>query len=120
MRPREANPVAYAGAEAAELQRLAFPTIVPLQTASTPQELFEAALAAVSKRKWRIVDDAGRRPAVARAASRPSPARRIMGFRDDVVLRIRADQAAARGSISAPRRATAGTISAPMRSASSA
>ena len=89
LRPREANPVAYPGAAFAELQRATYPSIAPLQTASTPAELYEAALTVVTKRKWRIVDarspQAGRREGRIEAVARTA----FMGFRDDVVVRIR-------------------------------
>jgi uncharacterized protein (DUF1499 family) len=90
LRPREANPVAYAGSSAAEMQRAAYPAIAPLQTGSTPAELYEAALSVVTKRKWRIVDarspQAGRREGRIEAVARTT----LMGFRDDVVIRVRA------------------------------
>jgi Protein of unknown function (DUF1499) len=90
VRPREANPIAYPGPEAAVVQRATFPNIVPMLTASTPQEVYEAAFAAVSRRKWRVVDarrpQAGRREGHIEAVARTM----IMGFRDDVVLRVRA------------------------------
>jgi len=37
LRPREANPAAYPGASAAELQRRAYPDVEPLQLNSPPQ-----------------------------------------------------------------------------------
>jgi uncharacterized protein (DUF1499 family) len=89
LRPREANPVTYAGLYAAERQRAAYPDIEPLDEDATPEVAFKAALAVVTKRKWIIID---RRP--------PQPPRReghieavartlIMGLRDDVVVRVR-------------------------------
>jgi uncharacterized protein (DUF1499 family) len=88
LRPREANPAAYAGLAAAEVQRATYPSIAPLETATGPRELFEATLAVVNKRKWLVLDARapqprreGRIEAVARTA--------IMGFRDDVAIRIR-------------------------------
>jgi Protein of unknown function (DUF1499) len=90
VRPREANPIAYPGAEAVALQRLAFPNIVPMLTAATPQEVYDAAFAAVRRRKWAVIDD--RRPQAGRREGRIEAVARtmIMGFRDDVVLRVRA------------------------------
>jgi uncharacterized protein (DUF1499 family) len=89
LRPREANPVAYPGAAAAELQRATYPNIAPLQTSLTPLELYEGALAVVTKRKWRVVDarapQAGRREGRIEAVARTT----VMGFRDDVAIRIR-------------------------------
>jgi uncharacterized protein (DUF1499 family) len=89
LRPREANPVAYAGAAVAEVQRAIYPGIAPVQTASTPAELYEAALGVVTKRKWRMVDarapQTGRREGRIEAVARTT----VMGFRDDVVIRVR-------------------------------
>src|ERR1043166_424726 len=89
-RSRDANPVIYAGLAAAEQQRNTYPDIETLELEVTPQVAYQAALAVMTKRKWRIVDprppergNDGRIEAVARSL--------IMGFRDDVVVRIRAD-----------------------------
>jgi Protein of unknown function (DUF1499) len=90
IRPRDANPVIYAGLSAAELQRNAYPEIETLEQEATAQASYEAALAVVTKRKWNIVarrpperGREGRIEAVARTA--------IMGLREDVVIRVRAD-----------------------------
>jgi uncharacterized protein (DUF1499 family) len=91
LRPREANPITYAGLYAAEQQRAAYPDIEPLDEDATPEVAFKAALAVITKRKWLIID---RRP--------PQPPRReghieavartlIMGLRDDVVVRVKAN-----------------------------
>lgn len=89
LRPRDANPVAYAGLTAAEEQRAAYPDIEPLIVAATPQEAYDAAMDVISKRKWRIVDarapQTGRREGRIEAVSRSL----IFGFRDDIVVRIR-------------------------------
>jgi uncharacterized protein (DUF1499 family) len=89
LRPRDANPITYAGLYAAEQQHAAYPDIEPLDEDATPEVAFKAALAVITKRKWIIID---RRP--------PQPPRReghieavartlIMGLRDDVVVRVR-------------------------------
>ena len=90
IRPRDANPVIYAGLSAAELQRNAYPEIETLEQEATAQASYEASLAVVTKLKWNIVarrpperGREGRIEAVARTA--------IMGLREDVVIRIRAD-----------------------------
>ena len=61
------------------------PTSGPLATNATPQATYDAALAVVNKRKWRVVDarapQAGRREGHIEAVARTP----IMGFRDDVV-----------------------------------
>jgi hypothetical protein len=90
IRPRDANPVIYAGLSAAEMQRNAYPEIETLEQEATAQASYEAALAVVTKRKWNIVarrpperGREGRIEAVARTA--------IMGLREDLVIRVRAD-----------------------------
>ncbi len=94
LRPR--GTVEYAGLYAAEQQRLAYPDIEPLQVSATPQVAYEEAIKVIAKRKWRVWVERPPQPgsrdgqieAVARTA--------IMGFRDDVVLRIRVDTDGAR------------------------
>lgn len=105
LRPRDANPVVYQGLYAAELQHAAYPDIEPEDTSASAQEAFDVAMKVITKRRWRVVnarppqDAAGRRPvaggappggaatdgiieAVARTA--------ILGFPEDVVVRVRA------------------------------
>jgi uncharacterized protein (DUF1499 family) len=96
LRPRDANPVNYEGLYAAEQQRTAYPDIGPLGTNATPQAAYDAALAVINKRRWRVVDartpQAGRREGHIEAVARTP----IMGFRDDVVVRVRAEPDGAR------------------------
>jgi hypothetical protein len=89
MRARDANPIAYAGLRAAELQRNAWPDIETLIVSASPQDAYEATMAVMTKRKWRIVDS--RPPRVGRPDGHIEAVARtpIMGFRDDVVVRIR-------------------------------
>src|SRR4029450_9902951 len=91
LRVRDANPTTYAGLYAAEQQRAAYPDVGPLGTNATVQAAYDAALAVVNKRRWRIVDarapQAGRREGRIEAVARTP----IMGFRDDVVIRVRAE-----------------------------
>src|SRR6201997_4507455 len=56
LRPRDANPITYAGLYTAELQHAAYSDIEPDLTDSTPQEAYDAAMKVIIKRKWRIVD----------------------------------------------------------------
>jgi uncharacterized protein (DUF1499 family) len=99
LRPRDANPTLYAGLRAAELQKAAYPAIEPLVVSATPLVAYEAALEVIAKRKWRVVDartpQPGRRDGRIEAVARTP----ILGFRDDVVLRIRPDQDGARVDI---------------------
>lgn len=90
LRPRAANPVAYPGARAAEIQQRIYPDIEPLQLTVDPQQAYDAALGVITKRKWLVIDT--RTPLAARREGRIESVARtlIMGFRDDVIVRIRA------------------------------
>ena len=94
LRPRDANPIAYQGLYAAEQQHAAYPDLDPEDTTASPQEAFDVAMKIIVKRKWRVVDA---RPPRGPVAGRPADgiieavARSlILGFPEDVVLRIRA------------------------------
>jgi uncharacterized protein (DUF1499 family) len=88
LRPRGSN--AYPGAAVAQAQRAAYPDIAPLQVNAPVKITYDIALALVTKRKWHVVDarplTAGRSEAVIEAVARTL----IMGFRDDVVIRVSA------------------------------
>jgi len=93
VRPRQgSNSPIYPGAEVAAKQAAAYPEIEPLVLSATPQVVYETVYSIINRRRWRIVE-----------ARTPLPRRRdghieavartpIMGFRDDVVVRIRAEQ----------------------------
>jgi Protein of unknown function (DUF1499) len=105
LRPRDANPIAYQGLYAAELQHVAYSDIEAEQTTATPQEAFDAAMKVITRRRWRVVNarppaqglpptrvsnprgaqDLSARDGVIEAVARTL----ILGFREDVVLRIR-------------------------------
>jgi hypothetical protein len=103
LRPRDANPITYAGLYAAEQQHAAYPDIEPDETTVTPQDAYAAAMKVITRRKWRVVDSRppqGPLPRVIDArASQTGTVRDgiieavartpMLGFRDDVVVRIR-------------------------------
>jgi hypothetical protein len=103
LRPRDANPVTYAGLYAAEQQHAAYPDIEPDETTATAQDAYTAAMKVIAKRKWRVVDSRppqGPLPRVIDTRASQSATVRdgiieavartpILGFRDDVVVRIR-------------------------------
>jgi uncharacterized protein (DUF1499 family) len=97
LRPRGTNE--YPGGAVAEKQRAAYPDIEPMQLSTPPQVVYEVALAVATKRKWRVVDArppmAGRRDGSIEAVARTP----IMGFRDDIVIRIRAASGGSRVDI---------------------
>ena len=96
LRVRDTNPTTYPGLYAADQQRSAYPDVGPLGTNATAQAAYDAALAVVNRRRWRVVDarapQAGRREGRIEAVARTP----IMGFRDDVVIRVRAETDGAR------------------------
>ena len=110
LRPRDANPVTYAGLYAAEQQHTAYSDIEPDDTTATPQEAYDAAMKVITKRRWRVVDarpPQGPLPRIIDARAAQGAAVRdgiieavartpILGFRDDVVVRVRATSEGAR------------------------
>src|SRR5712671_324763 len=87
LRPR--GTVEYAGLYAAELQRKAYPDIEPLSVNAAPRVAYDAAMAVIVRKKWRVVVDRPpqppRRDGVIEAVARTP----IMGFREDIAVRIR-------------------------------
>jgi len=94
LRPRGSSD--YPGAAVARQQTAAYPDVAPLQLNVPIKVAYDTTLALVNKRKWHVVDArppaAGRRDAVIEAVARTP----IMGFRDDVVIRVTATRAGAR------------------------
>jgi hypothetical protein len=85
------NPAVYAGLYSAERQRIAYPDIETVELEAPVDRAYAVALQLVTKRKWLIIDE---RP--------PQPPRRIgrieavaltpiMGFREDVSIRVTPD-----------------------------
>ena len=91
-----ANPAVYAGLYSAEQQRIAYPDIEPVSLDVPVQTAYEMALRIVNRRKWLVIDERpplppqriGRIEAVARTP--------IMGFREDIAIRITPDGEAAK------------------------
>jgi uncharacterized protein (DUF1499 family) len=86
-----ANTAVYAGLYSAELQRAAWPDIEPVDLDVNVQRAYEVALAVVTKRKWLIIDE--RAPQPPRRIGRIEAVARtpIMGFREDVSIRVTPD-----------------------------
>ena len=96
IRTRQANPVTYAGLATPEQVHATFPDVEPLDLSLPPSGAYAAVLAALAKRKdnaiaplWRVIDErppiAGIRDGYVEAIAYTP----IMGFRDDVVIRVR-------------------------------
>jgi hypothetical protein len=88
-RPRGANPVAYHGADAAKLQRTAYPGVKAFEVEANPDEIFNIVMSIVERNGWRVLDRVsprggerdGRVEAVAKTL--------VMGFREDISIRVR-------------------------------
>ena len=94
LRPR--GTVDYPGGAVAARQRAAYPDIETLQMATSAQVAFEAASSVVNKRKWTVIlnraPQAGRRDGQIEAIARTP----ILGFREDIVVRVRGSADGAR------------------------
>lgn len=89
LRSRNTNPPQYAGLYTAEQQRDAYPEVTSLELSVAPKTAYDHALALVNKRRWLVLD--AREPQAKRRDGRIEAVARtpIMGFREDVVIRIR-------------------------------
>jgi uncharacterized protein (DUF1499 family) len=85
------NPAVYAGLYSAEQQRTAYPDIETLELEIPVQRAYEVTLQLVTKRKWLIIDE--RPPQLPRRIGHIEAVARtpIMGFREDVSIRIAPD-----------------------------
>lgn len=88
LREPPANPVAYPGERAAQVQRTAYPDIGPLRLALPTPDAHQVALETARERGWRIV--ANQPPADAGETGRIEAVATtlLMAFRDDVAIRI--------------------------------
>ena len=86
-----ANPAVYAGLYSAEQQRIAYPDIETVELELPVQRAYEITLQLVTKRKWLIIDE--RPPQLPRRIGRIEAVARtpIMGFREDVSIRVSPD-----------------------------
>jgi uncharacterized protein (DUF1499 family) len=86
-----ANPAVYAGLYSAEQQRQFYPEIEPVELEISADRAYAIALQLVNKRKWLVIDE--RAPQPPRRVGRIEAVARspIMGFREDVSIRVVAD-----------------------------
>jgi hypothetical protein len=94
-----ANTAVYAGLYSAEQQRLYYPDIETVELDVSVQRAYEVTEQLVIKRKWLIIDD--RAPQPPRRIGRIEAVARtpIMGFREDVSIRITPDDEGSRVDI---------------------
>jgi uncharacterized protein (DUF1499 family) len=86
-----ANTAVYAGLYSAEQQRLYYPDIETVELDVPVERAYEVAAALVAKRKWTVIDE--RAPQLPRRIGRIEAVARtpIMGFREDVSIRVTPD-----------------------------
>jgi uncharacterized protein (DUF1499 family) len=86
-----ANTAVYAGLYSAEQQRQAYPDIEPVELEIPVDRAYAITLALVNKRKWLVIDE--RPPQPPRRVGRIEAVARtpIMGFREDVSIRVSPD-----------------------------
>ena len=86
-----ANTAVYAGLYSAEQQRKAYPDIEPVQLEIPVDRAYAVTLRLVNKRKWLVIDE--RAPQPPRGIGRIEAVARtpIMGFREDVSIRVSPD-----------------------------
>jgi Protein of unknown function (DUF1499) len=85
------NTAVYAGLYSAEQQRLAYPDVETVELDVPVQRAFEVTMQLVNKRKWVVIDE--RPPQPLRRIGRIEAVARtpIMGFREDVSIRVTPD-----------------------------
>jgi hypothetical protein len=85
------NPAVYAGLYSAEQQRIAYPDIETVELEVPVMRAYELSLRLVTRRKWLVIDE--RPPTLPRRTGRIEAVARtpIMGFREDVSIRVTAD-----------------------------
>jgi len=87
----DANTAVYAGLYSAEQQRAAYPDIETIELDVPVMRAYEVALQVVVRRKWLVIDE--RAPQLPRRTGRIEAVARtpIMGFREDVSIRVTPD-----------------------------
>jgi len=83
-----ANTAVYAGLYSAEQQRQFYPDIEPIELEISVDRAYAIALQLVNKRKWLVIDE--RAPQPPRRVGRIEAVARspIMGFREDIAIRV--------------------------------
>lgn len=88
-RPSSANPIAYPGEETAQRQREAYPGVQALEVEGNPDEVFNLALSIAERNGWRVLDSVTPRGGQREGRIEAVALTLVMGFREDVAIRIR-------------------------------
>ncbi len=78
------TPTDYPGGKSADLQRAAYPDVLPLKLAAKPEKVFENALALVKSRGWTVVASTPEEGRIEATASSL-----LYGFVDEVAIRVK-------------------------------
>jgi len=95
LRDMDANSITYPGITTSELQAQAYPDIRPMVLERSAEETFDLVSEAVSRLDWQVVlkrKPAANRPGRIEAVSRTL----VMGFEDDILIRVAAGTGEAR------------------------
>jgi uncharacterized protein (DUF1499 family) len=85
------NTAVYAGLYSAEQQRKAYPDIEPVDIQIPVQRAYELALRLVQRRKWLVIDERPPQPPLKPGRIEAVARTPIMGFREDVSIRVTPD-----------------------------
>lgn len=88
LRPPGANPVAYSGRRAAELQQAYYPDVRTYRPGVGVEDAYDAALAVAQLRGWRVVSKSAPADEGAQGLIEAVATTLIMGFKDDIIIRI--------------------------------
>jgi uncharacterized protein (DUF1499 family) len=83
-----ANPAVYSGLYSADQQRLFYPDIEPVELETSVQRAYELTLRLVNRRKWLIIDERAPQPPLRIGRIEAVARTPIMGFREDVSIRV--------------------------------
>lgn len=86
-----ANPAAYAGLYSAERQRIAYPDIEPVSLDVPALQAYETTLNIIKRRKWLILVDRAPQPPRREGKIEAIARTPIMGFREDISIRVLPD-----------------------------
>lgn len=110
LRKSAPNPPAYGGPEVAEQQKRAYPDLAPLMLGLPPERAFGRALEAARAMGWAIADADEARGRIEATAVTP-----VCRFKDDVVVRVRAQGDGARVDVRSVSRVGVGDLGANAR-----
>jgi uncharacterized protein (DUF1499 family) len=86
-----ANTALYTGLRSAEQQQQAYPNIEPVQLEIPVDRAYAIALRLVNKRKWLVIDERAPQPPRRTGTIEAVARTPIMGFREDVAIRVTPD-----------------------------